>query len=79
MQKPYCQDKEKRFTLYLGDCLEVLKQFPEDYFDMIFADPPYRLSNGGFTVHAGRRVSVNKGEWDESKGLEEDFNFHLIS
>ena len=77
MQKPYYQDKEKKFTLYLGDCLEILKQIPENYFDMIFADPPYRLSNGGFTVHAGRRVSVNKGKWDESKGLEEDFNFHL--
>ena len=77
MVKPYHQDKEKKFILYLGDCLEVLKQFPENHFDMIFADPPYHLSNGGFTVHAGRRVSVNKGKWDESKGLKEDFDFHL--
>jgi len=44
---------------------------------MIFADPPYHLSNGGFTCHAGKRVSVNKGKWDESKGIKEDFNFHL--
>ncbi|KKT35728.1 MAG: methylase N-4/N-6 domain protein, partial [Parcubacteria group bacterium GW2011_GWA2_44_12] len=42
-----------------------------------FADPPYLLSNGGFTVHAGRRVSVNKGEWDKSNGLKKDFDFHL--
>jgi hypothetical protein len=33
---------------------------------MIFADAPYNLSNGGITVHAGRMVSVNKGEWDRS-------------
>lgn len=45
--------------------------------DMIFADPPYNLSNNGFTVHAGRRVSVNKGAWDKSKGVEADFDFHL--
>ena len=44
---------------------------------MVFADPPYLLSNGGFTVHAGRRVSVNKGEWDKSNGLKKDFEFHL--
>ena len=44
--------------------------------DLIFADPPYNLSNGGFTCHAGRRVSVNKGKWDRSKGIEEDFQFH---
>lgn len=57
MIKPFY--KQNRFILYLGDCLEILKQFPENYFDMIFADPPYNLSNDGFTVHAGRRVSVN--------------------
>ncbi|MDR0646692.1 MAG: site-specific DNA-methyltransferase [Elusimicrobiota bacterium] len=43
---------------------------------MIFADPPYNLSNGGFSVHAGKRVSVNKGKWDESKGVKNDFSFH---
>lgn len=49
---------------------------PENSIDMIFADPPYNLSNGGFTVHAGKRVSVNKGKWDESAGVEADFAFH---
>jgi len=44
---------------------------------MVFADPPYLLSNGGFTVHAGRRVCVNKGDWDKSNGLKKDFEFHL--
>lgn len=44
---------------------------------MIFADPPYNLSNGGFTVHAGKRVSVNKGEWDKSSGVDADFTFHV--
>src|SRR5262249_936321 len=55
----------------------LLEKFPENYFDMVFADPPYMLSNDGFTVHAGRRVSVNKGKWDVSKGLNEDLAFHL--
>lgn len=45
--------------------------------DMIFADPPYNLSNDGYTVHAGKRVSVNKGDWDKSGGPEKDFAFHL--
>ena len=44
---------------------------------MIFADPPYNLSNGGFSVHSGRRVNVDKGDWDQSSGVDEDFNFHL--
>lgn len=64
-------------ALYLGDCIEVLNGLPEKSVEMVFADPPYNLSNDGYTVHAGRRVSVNKGEWDRSKGVEEDFDFHL--
>ena len=44
---------------------------------MIFADPPYFLSNGGITCHAGRMVSVNKGKWDVSRGVEENHKFNL--
>ena len=64
-------------SLYLGDCVEVMNSLPEKSVDMIFADPPYNLSNDGYTVHAGKRVSVNKGEWDRSKGVEGDFDFHM--
>lgn len=63
--------------LYNGDCLEILNNLPEKSVDMIFADPPYNLSNDGYTVHAGKRVSVNKGNWDKSSGTEKDFNFHF--
>lgn len=67
---------ERGFSLFAGDCLKLLKELPPDSVDMIFADPPYNLSNGGFTCHAGRRASVNKGEWDVSRGIKEDFDFH---
>ena len=43
---------------------------------MIFADPPYNLSNNGFSLHAGKRVSVNKGVWDKSRGFKDDYDFH---
>jgi len=65
-----------QFALYQGDCIEVLSQFREESIDMIFADPPYNLSNGGFSVHAGKRVSVNKGHWDRSNGFDQDYDFH---
>jgi len=63
-------------SLYVGDSIEIMAALPEKSVNMIFADPPYNLSNDGTTVHAGRRVSVNKGEWDKSKGASEDFQFH---
>jgi site-specific DNA-methyltransferase (adenine-specific) len=72
--KPYFRKGD--FVLYHGDSIKLLNQLPENSIDMIFADPPYNLSNGGFTVHAGRMVSVNKGEWDKSKGFQDDYDFH---
>lgn len=68
--------KADNFVLYKDDSIQFLKTLPTDSIDMIFADPPYNLSNGGFTVHAGKRVSVNKGKWDESAGVEGDMEFH---
>lgn len=72
--EPYFSKKNVR--VYNDDVVKVLNALPDKCIDLIFADPPYNLSNGGFTCHAGKRVSVNKGKWDKSKGIEEDFNFH---
>ena len=73
---PWWRAPDQGLCLYRGDALEVLNQLAVDSVDMIFADPPYRLSNDGFTCHAGRRVSVNKGNWDKSEGFVEDTRFH---
>jgi site-specific DNA-methyltransferase (adenine-specific) len=72
--KPYFQKGD--FVLYHGDSINILSQLPENSIDMIFADPPYNLSNGGFSVHAGKMVSVDKGNWDKSKGFKDDYDFH---
>ncbi len=77
MKKPYFESKDKDFTLYQGDCLEVLEQFPDNHFDMIFADPPYFLSSGSFTCKNGKMVSVKKGDWDLCNGTKKNFEFHL--
>ena len=62
--------------IYNDDYREVLARIPENTIDMIFADPPYKLSNNGFTCHNGRMAPVNKGTWDTSKGVAEDTAFH---
>ena len=49
---------------------------PAESVDVIFADPPYFLSNGGTTCSSGKRVSVNKGRWDESQGVEDNHEFN---
>ena len=73
MQQYY---QKEDVQLFLGDCIETLNKATPESVDMIFADPPYMLSNGGISCQAGKVVCVNKGKWDESKGLDEDFAFH---
>jgi len=70
LSAPVVDDPKHHIRLYQGDCLELLPLIPESSVDLIFADPPYFLSNGGITCHAGRMVSVNKGEWDKSKAAD---------
>lgn len=74
MITPYYKSLDRNFTLIKGDCIELLNKF-EFKFDMIFADPPYHLSNNGFSVLSGKKVSVNKGIWDKSQGYEKDYLF----
>ena len=69
------RSNNKDFTLAKGDCIKLLSNL-EFEFDMIFADPPYFLSNGGISVQSGKQVSVNKGDWDKSLGFVKDNDFN---
>ena len=76
----YRPSTDNDFTLYHGDVIGTLAKIRQHKFDMIFADPPYFLSNGGISVQAGKMVSVNKGEWDKSQGRSADrlFTFNWL-
>ena len=64
-------------TLYCADAVEQLSQLEPKSVDVIFADPPYFLSNDGISCSSGKMVSVNKGGWDKSKSLEHKHEFNL--
>lgn len=66
---PFFKSNDENFTLLQGDSLKLLKDF-DFKFDMIFADPPYFLSNNGITCLNGRVASVNKGDWDKGGSIE---------
>lgn len=73
----YYDSPEHSVRLLKGDCIEILKKARENSVDMIYADPPYFLSNGGITCQAGRMVSVDKGGWDKSRGVKGNHSFTL--
>lgn len=75
MLQSYYKSPNRDFTLLKGDTFALLPQF-NFHFDMIFADPPYFLSNGGISIQSGKVVNVNKGNWDKSQGFKADNDFH---
>lgn len=72
----YYYDKNSDSALILADSFEFLEKIDAESIDMIFADPPYFLSNGGFSNSGGKAVSVNKGDWDKICSLEGKHEFN---
>lgn len=72
--KPFYSDDS--CELFLGDSLKLLKKVENESISMIFADPPYFLSNDGVTCSGGKMVSVNKGDWDKTSSLSDKHNFN---
>lgn len=71
-----CYFEESGFKLIDNDTFDTLKEFEEKNFDMIFAEPPYFLSNDGITCSGGKMVSVNKGQWDSYLRIKDKHKFN---
>ena len=75
-------------TLYLGDCLEVMKEIPDKSVDAVITDPPYGIgeskkkimSRGGMTKFSGGNnkyvppKDYGEFDWDESPATSEQIN-----
>lgn len=72
----YYKSSNNDFLLAHGDSFKLLNDF-SFMFDMIFADPPYFLSNGGISLQSGKVVCVDKGDWDKGKTPEEMKTFNM--
>ncbi len=55
-----------------GDCIEALKEMPENSVDLIFADPPYNLQLQGDLYRPNQtRVDGVDDKWDQFSSFEE--------
>lgn len=71
---PYYEEDD--VALFCDDTFSVLEKLEPESVDMIFADPPYFLSNDGISCSAGKMVSVNKGDWDRLSSFAEKHDFN---
>lgn len=75
MTRPYNKE-DINFVLYNDDCVEVMNNLDKCSVDLIFADPPYFLSSGRTVRYNGNKKNIYKGEWDETKSLDEINSFN---
>ena len=58
-------------TVYLMDCIEGMKQFPDKIFDLAVVDPPYGIGAGkGVGVTRGKENQYTVKDWDSSIPLQ---------
>jgi len=58
--------KEMINIITQGDCIELLKEMPDNSVDLIFADPPYNLQlNGDLYRPDQSKVDAVNDEWDK--------------
>jgi site-specific DNA-methyltransferase (adenine-specific) len=49
-----------------GDCLELMKDIPNNSVNLILTDPPYNISRkNNFNTMKGCRQGFDFGEWDK--------------
>lgn len=72
----YNVSENRDFILLHGDSMEQINRVNQQV-DMIFADPPYFLSQGVSKRINGTWKSFEKGEWDRARSLDEINAFNL--
>lgn len=66
-----------RSKIIRGDCLDIMKEMPENSIDFICSDFPYNISGkGGLTLNSKKGlVAADFGEWDKWETEKDYFNF----
>ena len=64
------------FGYYNMDCMEGMKQFPDNFFDLAIVDPPYGIKMDGGKIggdNLGAAKDYIKKDWDSSAPPKEYF------
>lgn len=63
--------------IYNEDCIEGLKRFPDNFFDLSICDPPYGIKEGGGKKRGSKKAFstyTKKKDWDNKKPTKDYFD-----
>ena len=62
-------------SLFHADCMEIMKQYPDKYFDLAIVDPPYGIDiNPNMGIRKGQKKRHEKINWDNEIPPQEYFD-----
>ena len=65
----------KNATLYNCDCMELMKQYPDNHFDLAIVDPPYGIDVTKMNMGGRQTVKPDKTKnWDSAVPTKEYFD-----
>ncbi len=62
--------EKDNIRLILGDCMDLMREYPNDYFDLAVVDPPYGIGEDGGTN--GTRGKLAKAKSFTAKGWDKN-------
>ncbi|HNB57991.1 MAG TPA: hypothetical protein PKV06_13545, partial [bacterium] len=62
-------------SLFHADCMDIMKQYPDKYFDLAIVDPPYGINVTNQTIGGSSLKKYKKEtEWDKQIPTEKYWN-----
>ena len=59
-------EKLYNINLYQGDCMDLMKQYPDKYFELAIVDPPYGIGANKMTLGNGKtKIYRGASDWDK--------------
>ena len=53
-----------KISVYNCDCMELLRQTPDNYYSLALVDPPYGIGAGKMTMGSGKHLFIKGKDWD---------------
>jgi site-specific DNA-methyltransferase (adenine-specific) len=63
-----------KITITNEDNMELMKRYPDNYFDLAIVDPPYGINAGKMTMGSGKHKFKQGKDWDSAIPNEDYFN-----
>ncbi len=71
---PKTEEKKKMISLLNMDCMDLMKEYSDNYFDLAIVDPPYGININKMNMGGRQTVKPTNKKWDSKIPNKKYFN-----